>query len=177
MAKFKDQFEVVRDSQEKKGHGWTFEPAEYGSAICLGTRIEKLPTGDYTLVGYEELVCVERKATVAELAMNFGEKRWPNFLGRMENFEHKLMVFEFQLEDVLRFPLGSRLPREARAALRVTPNLLLKHINEIVLLRKIPIVFAGSKGKEFVASFFKRVIEHVQKPLPAREEPGNSSGF
>ncbi len=165
MAKLKDEYEVIRDTREQKG--WQFDPQEFSSSICIGTRVETMKTGDYTLVGYENVVTVERKATVAEIAGNLHDKAFERLLKRMQAFEYRFIVCEFHLEDVFRFPAGSNVPPDKRELLRITPQFLVMRLNEILIQHKVPILFAGSKGKDFTSSLFKRVIENVKKPVPA----------
>ena len=42
---------------------------------CSGMDVSTLHTGDYTLEGFEDVVCIERKACVSEIAMNLGKKK------------------------------------------------------------------------------------------------------
>lgn len=164
MAKPKDEYEVIRDTREQKG--WQFDAEEFSSAICLGTRVDTMKTGDYTLVGYESVFCVERKGSVAEIARNLIDGAFERELKRMEAFEHRIIVCEFELEDVRRFPLGSGIPQTQQKLLQLTPQFLFKRLNEIIIQHKVPIAFAGKFGKDFTSSYFKRVIENVKKPVP-----------
>ena len=59
-----DRFTVIRDTREKKDHGWWFEEDAY----CAGTEVVKVNIGDYTIKDKENLLCIERKESVAELA-------------------------------------------------------------------------------------------------------------
>ena len=143
--------------------GNMFDAEEYSSAICIGTRIDTLKTGDYTLVGYENVLCIERKGTVAEFAGNLWDKAFDRELERMLAFDARYIVCEFTFEDIIRFPAGSNIPHNKRHLLRITPQFLVMRVNEIMLKQKVPVVFAGTKGKEFTSSLFKRVIENVPK--------------
>src|SRR5215210_7578524 len=73
-------YTVLRDTREQQG--WIFEQGK----LCNGTISKALKTGDYTLVGFESILCVERKKNVAEFAKNIIEKRFENELTRMEAF-------------------------------------------------------------------------------------------
>ncbi len=147
---------VLRDSREKPGQGWTFAV----SAACGGTRAATLQTGDYTLVGYEHLLCVERKGSLTEFAKNVCEARFRRELERMAPFKHAVVILEFDMSDVMRWPEGSGIPRSRLSRLRVTKSVILAKFWE--LQRDFPTVsfiFAGSHGKEVVSSLFKRVVE------------------
>ena len=54
------KYRVIKDTREKDG--WTF--TEYDK--CEGMDMDALHTGDYTLKGFEDVVCIERKASVSE---------------------------------------------------------------------------------------------------------------
>ena len=68
MAKNTPNYTVIQDTREKEG--WYF--SEYDK--CSGMESGTLKTGDYTLRGFEELVCIERKASTSEISQNLGKK-------------------------------------------------------------------------------------------------------
>ncbi|MCW4042004.1 MAG: hypothetical protein NWE83_14790, partial [Candidatus Bathyarchaeota archaeon] len=70
-------YDVVKDTREQDG--WFF--SEYDK--CSGMEVRGLHTGDYTMKGYEDVVCIERKGCVSEIAMNLGRKKGP-FQAEME---------------------------------------------------------------------------------------------
>ena len=80
----KPDYVVVRDTREKAGMGWKFseDPSTKKGVKCIGMVIETLKDGDYTLVGYEDLVAIERKFGYAEL--------WGNYIGERKEFEKKM---------------------------------------------------------------------------------------
>ena len=80
---------------------------------------------------------------------------------RLKRIRWRVIVCEFTMEDIFDFPARSGIPGTKRALLRVTPQFLMKRLNEIFVVHKIPIIFAGRKGKEYVASLFRRMIENV----------------
>lgn len=156
----KVKYEVIRDTREQKNQGWFFEPGP----SCTGTVIQKLDTGDYTLQGYEDIVAIERKRSTSELATNLNEARFVRELERLEAFQLPFIVCEFTLDDVFAFPENSGIPREKWSELKVTPQFLLRRINELVVKYKTRFIFAGNTehAKAFVSSLFKRVVEHVK---------------
>lgn len=149
------RYTVIRDTREQKDNGWTF-PA---SKTCEGTVIQTMKTGDYTVVGYESVLCIERKADTSEVVMNMFQKRFKRELERLEEFKHPFLVCEFTLQDIVQFPFNSGIPQNKWKELKVTPQLLMKMINEFQIEYKTKWVFAGAYGREFVSSLFKRVIE------------------
>lgn len=158
MAKKLPCYLVTRDTREqKRGNGWTF-PA---SDRCEGTIIATMKTGDYTLVGYEHLFIIERKASTAEFATNLFEKRFERELYRMDKFEHPYLILEFTFEDVVKFPEGSGIPRSKWPDLRVTPQLMMARLHEMQLAHpQIRILLVGNRGREVASSLFKRIVEH-----------------
>ena len=68
MTKAPD-YTVIRDTREREGYHFSkFDK-------CLGMVVRKLDTGDYSLVGLEDKICIERKGCVEEIAINFGKKK------------------------------------------------------------------------------------------------------
>lgn len=148
------QFQVLKDSREQCG--WDFPAA----GDCLGTVVEALPTGDYTLRGYETIFVIERKRSMGELAANLTDKRFHRELERLDSFPLPFLVCEFDFSDILRFPEGSGIPKSKWGRLRVTPRFLLSCVNQIMVKHKTKIIFAGAHGQEEASSLFKRVVEN-----------------
>ena len=110
------KYTVIKDTREQDG--WFFSSYDK----CEGMEIGTLHTGDYTLKGYEDIVCVERKASVSEIAMNLGRKKKPfqEEIERMKDFHFSFLILEFDMNDVLKYPEGSRVPKNARSKVKVT---------------------------------------------------------
>ena len=90
-------FTIIRDTREKEGY--TFEPVETRYHTCKGMVTQKLDTGDYTLEGLEDKLCIERKSSVAEFAGNVGQDRhrFMREIERMKEFPHRYIVLELSL--------------------------------------------------------------------------------
>jgi ERCC4-type nuclease len=149
-----DKYQVIRDSQEKANY-WTFSC----SKSCEGTEVKRLKTGDYTLVGLENVFTIERKGCIAEFAQNISQKRFERELKRLEKFKYPFILLEFTLEDIMRFPYSSNIPQHLWAKLRVNPSYILKRLLEYQLTYKTKILLVGAHGKEVASSLFKRVYE------------------
>ena len=120
------KFTVIKDTREQEGY--------YFSAFnaCAGMVEEKLDTGDYSIKGMEDKICIERKGCVEELAVNLGQKKHA-FLAeieRMSTFPHKFIVLEFSLEDLIKFPDETRIPVKNKASLKITGKYMLKCLFE-----------------------------------------------
>ncbi len=92
-------YKIIRDTREQEGHGWTF-PAhhpERRSPRCDGTVVEKLDTGDYSMVGYTDILAIERKVDFAELWCNYSAKKRPAFeeeMDRISHIKHRFIIIE-----------------------------------------------------------------------------------
>ena len=145
---------VIRDTREQTG--WVFKE----STDCYGTEVGTLKTGDYTLKGYEDILCIERKGCITEFANNL-VKEYPRFcreLQRMEDdHKHCFILLEFQMEDLLNYPFSTSLSARIKKRIRVRGSLLLKRLLEIQLKYKVKILFCGDKGKKVIESIFKAI--------------------
>lgn len=129
------------------------------------TAVRKLDTGDYSIEGYEDIICIERKQSISEFVNNMSEKRFKDVLGRMQSYKYKYMIFEFTFSDVLNFPIGSSIPRKVWSKLRISPNYIIKYMSDILTIYGIPIMFCDSAvGAEKLAmSLMRRAIENEKR--------------
>lgn len=102
MAKSKPKYTVIKDTREQDG--WFFSPYDR----CTGMEVATMKTGDYTIKGYEDLVCIERKGSVTEIATNLGKKKkaFRAEMERMKDFDFRFILLEFSASDVLDYPLN-----------------------------------------------------------------------
>ena len=101
MAKKKTpKFVVIKDTREQKG--WIFHSGD----ACDGMKPGTLKTGDYTLEGFEDAVCIERKKSVEEVANNVGKekKRFNAEMERIQEYPFKYIICEFSMSDVINYP-------------------------------------------------------------------------
>ncbi len=154
---------VLRDSREQPGHGFTFPAGpDFG-----GTEVVALPTGDYTMKGYEHLLCIERKGSVSEIATNFTEDRFFRELDRMEAFPHPILLCEFSWSDVLAWPRYSGLPKSAWSKVKISGAYLASCLTTVFVRRKIHVLLVGkTAGERICRSIFKRTIEEYGQLHP-----------
>jgi hypothetical protein len=153
MIDFSD-FNVIIDTREQ--HPWQFETIEKTMA--------KLDTGDYSLKGFEDLFCIERKGSVSEFANNVTEKRYVDVVERLSKVKYSFLLLEFDLYDLLRYPEGSNVPKRIREKIRITPKFLLKKINELQIMHNIKVVFCGDPiSAEIMALSIMRKIYYELK--------------
>lgn len=155
-------YTVIKDSREQDGH--IFERFEGRFTSCNGMLVKKLETGDYSLVGLEDKLCIERKGRVSELAINLGKDkhRFLAEIERMKSFPFKFLILEFSLEDVNNFPEGSEIPEEKWKSVVVTGKYIVKMLVEFQMYYGIHVLFCGNKrnSKLMINSVLKRVNEH-----------------
>lgn len=91
---------VIRDTREKEGHGWDFVNNENKKRppSCLGTISQTLTNGDYSLVGYEDIVTIERKKNFSELWTNYQERaKFEEKMGRLSQVKYPFLLIETPL--------------------------------------------------------------------------------
>lgn len=159
MAKYKSppEYWVIRDTREQQGYRFK----RFNK--CKGMIDQKLDTGDYTLKGLEDKICVERKASVTELAINIGKDkhRFMSEIERMKDFEHRYIVLEFSMEDLNKFPEGTNIPEYQKKKMKVTGKYILRMLMEFEVFDDINVVFCGDQFNAFMylSSLFKRLNE------------------
>lgn len=155
------KFEVIRDTREKPGQGWTFRK----STKCDGTIVQTLKTGDYSIVGLEDpakpnSITVERKASIGELAGNLSKSDLPRFereLTRMKEFTRSFVVLEFTFDDLMRWPATSGLGWAARKKIKTTGAYILKVLLQVMARHPhVQWVFAGKHGQAATLAILKQ---------------------
>jgi len=150
-------YTVVKDTREQEGYFFN----EFNT--CKGMVEQKLDTGDYSILGLEDKICIERKGCIEELAVNLGQKKhaFLDEIERMKTFDHKFIILEFSLEDLLKFPDDTRIPDKNKSSMKITGKYILKCLMEFQIYDQIQIVFCGNKHNAFllVSSLLKRLNE------------------
>tara|TARA_R100001377_G_C3193301_1_gene111503 strand:- start:1756 stop:2340 length:585 start_codon:yes stop_codon:yes gene_type:complete len=171
-------YTVIKDTREQDG--WFFTSYDR----CEGMEVNTLHTGDYTLKGFEDVICVERKASVSEIATNLGKKKkaFYNEMERMRDFNFRYLLLEFSALDVIDYPLsllgeGDQelyklyksgeidLPDFKRFRIveqtKISGKYLIKSLMELGIRYDINVMFCGSKNGAFLIcnSLFKRLNE------------------
>lgn len=149
------KLKIIIDTREQQP--WQFNRC--------ATASKKLDTGDYSIEGYEHLLCIERKKSVGEIANNIVEKRFKDVINRMQTYKYAFFIMEFSMEDILNYPIGSNVPKKMWDKLRVTSSFILKVLLEIQLKYNIKILFCDdSSGANKVAqSLITKVYELEQQ--------------
>lgn len=148
---------VIRDTREKRGHGWYYggETSFWGETV-----VKTLKTGDYSIQGLEKVVCIERKKSINEFMGNLFVT-WPRFekeLIRMRRYAVAAIVLEFTAADVLDWKTSSAVTPELKK--RFDGYALISRITEMQLeYPNIHIIYAGDRGREFAGYILKKAYQ------------------
>jgi len=117
-----------------------------------------LPAGDYSLVGSETRVAVERKSMPDFVSTVIrARKRFHAELRKLAEYEHACIVVEGSLRDLLegRYPGGAH------------PNALLGAVVCICVDWGVPVYFCGDRqsAKQFVEAY----LEHCARAINERD--------
>lgn len=148
-----NKYTVIRDTREQIP--WEFTSDQY----CDGFIRQKLDAGDYSIVGYENIVAIERKRNTGEIAANINAPRFEKALARLNEVQHAYMIFEFTADDVLAFPYGSGIPLKKQQYLKVSGNYIMSKIMGYMFkYPNVRIIFGGSQAERIAQFIFKKVI-------------------
>lgn len=150
-----NQYTIIQDTREQYPIDFSF----YG----FNQIVKKLDTGDYSIIGYEDKLCIERKRTTGELAINIGSKS-SNFykeLERMRSYPYKYIVCEFPEDHLNLFPSKSGIPTYRHNSLRISKAYLLSCVAKIQADYDVEIIFAGTRddAQSVMLDIFNKVIE------------------
>lgn len=95
-------FTIAFDTREQLPFAFRNMYIERKKAFVLTRRVT-LPTGDYSIVGYENNVCVERKS-LQDLYQTLGKnrERFLRELERMQDFDRSLVVIEATYNQIIK---------------------------------------------------------------------------
>ncbi len=148
-----NNFTIIIDTREQQP--WTFD--NYAKAH------KKLDTGDYSIEGLEHLLTIERKKSSSEFATNIVESRFKDVVMRLSQFKYSFLLLEFDLEDLLIYPIGSTVPKRMWDKVKITPSFLIKNIIELQLNHNIKVIFCGSASNaEKIAEFIFKKIHYIE---------------
>jgi len=117
----------------------------------LKTKFKRLKTGDYTLVGLESKLCIERKGSVEELYSNLhGTKRERerqlSVFRRMLSFPYRYLVIEATASDLVRPSIYHT---------EISPQTFLSDFLEITMSYQLTPVFIGHRSGRSLQYFYE----------------------
>jgi ERCC4-type nuclease len=138
---------IIRDTREKCGYKFN------SSANCGGTIVQKLNAGDYSIVGLEDYIIIERKESMDELCKNLGKERarFMRELERMAHVKHKFLIIEDYASSIFK-----------RRFSHVKGSALLGSLASLMLKHGVQVIFAGQGkiGKAIAARLLHKAHEY-----------------
>lgn len=145
---------IIQDTREKVGK-WEFSDAT--------VTVKKLESGDYSLAGLENVISIERKRTISEIAINLGSdfSRFRRELERMKSIPFSYIICEFTLQQLLDFPKGSNIKQSLLSSVRINGKYMVKLISSFEKEYGITVIYAGNRDNAIMEAetIFKTVLE------------------
>ena len=149
-----EQFTIIVDTREQQP--WVFDNYVVAN--------KKLDTGDYSVEGLEHLLAVERKKSISEFANNITESRFKDVVERLSNIKYSFLLLEFDLQDVLIYPVGSTVPRRLWDKIKISPSFIMKHLLELQIHHNIKVIFCGdASNAEKMAESILRKVHYIER--------------
>lgn len=149
-------YTIIRDSREKPGYGFFWEKHTHPKRrppLCDGTITQGLKTGDYSLVGYEDILAIERKEDYAELWQNYSERdRFQDEMERMSTIRHKMVI----IESVLTREIFDLSPPQYKTS--VPGRAMTRWLMNLTAKYGVPFIPAGACGKYMAQQFMEEVV-------------------
>lgn len=147
-----DNFTVIIDTREQ--HPWEFK--------YHATAHRKLDTGDYSMEGYEDILCIERKHGMAEIANNIVEPRFKDVIERMSKYKYAFILIECDYDQMINYPIGSDVPQKLWKSIKITPQFIMRFLTELQIKHNIHVIFCGCPAwaQKTAISIMKRVKEN-----------------
>ncbi len=131
MAKPVPKIPIIVDTREQVGHCFEFD------CEMFTTQRTTVKTGDYTIVGFEDILTIERK-TLGDAVGTFfaGWTKFRRELNRLSAMDFPLIVVECDLADIF----------EHRYESDAEPASVLGKMNSILIDHAVPIVCWGKRS-------------------------------
>jgi ERCC4-type nuclease len=107
----------------------------------------------------ENIVAIERKRNVAEIANNITESRFEDVINRLKQIKYPFILLEFNLQSVLQYPVGSSIPKRLWNKIKISPNYIMKHLIDLQIEHHINVIFCGDSdnAEQMATSILKRI--------------------
>jgi ERCC4-type nuclease len=120
-------FTIIQDSREQTP--WTFSPDQQ-------VIVAKLDAGDYSIVGLEGVVSIERKTLDDYCNTVIGRKaRFNRELYKLITYKYRMIMVEAKIQEI----------REHKYTCNTNPTAILGRTRAIRWYKKVPIVFCGNR--------------------------------
>lgn len=157
----------VRSERGTRSPGWGFtivvDTREHLPYVFDGAVVKTLPTGDYSVLGLEDRVAIERKSKPdAYASLGRGRARFRREVERLAELDYAAIVVEDTVPGFLRRPPHTRMnPRAAVASLLAWS-----------VRYRVPVIFAGDRAhgravtQKLLSSYWRycREVRHDHLP-------------
>lgn len=157
---------LIVDTREKKPWNFDDDP-EFESVTCT-----KLDVGDYSIVGLEKHICIERKLSADELYVNVFKREHRDRLRReMKRFrgvKHRFIIIEEDLSDLLdpdNYYVNTS--GRNRKSKKMPIAVIMRELVDFMLNYDIHVIFAGGKGQGLA----KTLLLRAYKEFDASDSP------
>jgi len=135
---------LIIDTREK--YPWDFE----GDQAFEDVRYEKLDAGDYSIEGLEDIIVIERKATVDELFANFtkDKKRIIAEFERLKNHRFKIIVVEETCDDIMnpnKYYVNKK--KINRKSPKMPVAVVTSNLTKLMLEHDVHIIYGGMRAQ------------------------------
>jgi hypothetical protein len=138
------KYTIICDSREQRP--WEFPDKE--------VIVSKLTTGDYSVEGFRQEICIERKGSITEFAMNVTEKRFDDVVKRLNEFKHGYLLLEFNMYNLMTYPRSSSIPKHKWPYIKITPKFLLKRLLDYQTNYNFKTMLVGEYGQQVCQRIF-----------------------
>lgn len=164
-------YTIIRDTREQDGHGWTFDAhvPDRRPPRCDGTIVETLQTGDYSLVGYTDILSIERKTNFSELWGNYSSQKRPAFESEMERMS--VIKYPYIIVESLFTPDIMELspPQFSKG---VPGKSLVRWLMHLTVKYGIRIIPAGACGRKIAQMICEEVVRFEKDRWVYQESKG-----
>ena len=149
---------LIVDSREKKPWNFDSDP-EFASIL-----VQKLEVGDYSILGLEKEICIERKLSADELYVNFSTKehreRFRREMERFRDVTHRFIIIEEELSSVLdpRSYYVNKSGRNKKSE-KMPIAVIMRELMHFMLHYGVHVVFAGGQGQKLARSLLLQVYK------------------
>lgn len=145
-------FNIIQDTREQK-------PLDFNNDAVGQVIVTKLDTGDYSIQGLEDILCVERKSGLMEFYNNCTQPRFWREMERMAGYKYKFLIMEFPLKDIQDFPYSLNVAKSVWSKLTLSPQYLLSCISRIQVDYGINVIFA--ENRDLISSMMISIMKKV----------------
>ena len=151
---------LIVDTREKTP--WDFEGDDAFADIVY----RKLDYGDYSIEGLEDVVTIERKASVNELYTNFttNKKRIKAEFERMQECRFKFLVIEETCENIMNpYMYYVNQKKINKRNIRMPVAVVASNLTELMVEKDVRVIFGGESAQSMAKGLLLKIYDLSQK--------------